>query len=77
VRSDATLTAEILRAIQGKLAGETGKEVIVRAHPELVQYLENDGREALQRLAAKLGVKIAVQTVGGHPHREDYEIHVR
>jgi ribonuclease G len=77
VRSDATLTAEILRAIQSKLGTETGKDVIVRAHPELVQYLENEGREALQRLSAALGVKIAVQTVGGHPHREDYEIHVR
>ncbi|MBI1734118.1 MAG: Rne/Rng family ribonuclease [Candidatus Rokubacteria bacterium] len=77
VRSDVTLTAEILRAIQSKLAGETGKDVVVRAHPELVQYLENDGREALQRLAGALGVKVSVQTVGGHPHREDYEIHVR
>ena len=77
VRSDVTLTAEILRAIQSKVGGETGKDVVVRAHPELVQYLENEGREALQRLAAALSVKIAVQTVGGHPHREDFEIHVR
>ena len=54
-----------------------GREIVVRAHPELVQYLENEGREALQRLSAALGVKVAVQTVGGHPHREDYEVHVR
>jgi ribonuclease G len=77
VRSDATLTADILRAIQAKGAGQPGKDVVVRAHPELVQYLENDGREPLQRLAGILGVKISVQTVGGHPHREDYEIHLR
>jgi ribonuclease G len=77
VRSDATLAAEILRAIQSKLAGQTGKDAVVRAHPELVQYLENDGREALQRLGTSLGVKVSVQTAGGHPHREDYEIHLR
>jgi ribonuclease G len=77
VRSDATLTAEILRAIQGKVAGQIGKDVVIRAHAELVQYLENEGRDPLQRLGAALGVKISVQTVGGHPHREDYEIHLR
>ena len=77
VRSDGTLMAEILRAIQGKLAGQSARDVVVRAHPELVQYLENDGREPLQRLGAALSVKISVQTVGGHPHREDYEIHLR
>ena len=77
IRSDATLTAEILRSIQTKVASQPGKDVVVRAHPELVQYLENDGREALQRLGASLGVKVSVQTVGGHPHREDYEIHLR
>jgi ribonuclease G len=77
VRSDATVTAEILRSIPGKLAGQAGREVIVRAHPELVQYLENDGRDAVQRLGGSLGVKITVQTIGGHPHREDYEIHVK
>jgi ribonuclease G len=77
VRSDATLTADILRAIHAKAAGLPGKDVVVRAHPELVQYLENDGREPLQRLGTALGVKISVQTVGGHPHREDYEIHLR
>ena len=77
VRSDATLTAEILRAVQSKAASQPGKDVLIRAHPELVQYLENDGRDVLQRLGSVLGVKVSVQTVGGHPHREDYEIHLR
>ncbi|MBI2206337.1 MAG: Rne/Rng family ribonuclease [Candidatus Rokubacteria bacterium] len=77
VRSDATLTAEILRSVQSKVAAQPGKDVLVRAHPELVQYLENDGRDALARLGTSLGVKVGVQTAGGHPHREDYEIHLR
>jgi ribonuclease G len=77
VRSDATLTAEILRAIQAKLATQPGREIVVRAHPELVQYLENDGKDALRQLAQSLDVKVAVQTQGGHPQREDYEIQVR
>jgi ribonuclease G len=77
VRSDAALTAEILRAIQGKLASESAREIVVRAHPDVVQYLENDGREALQRLGTLSGAKVTVQTAGGHPGREEYEILLR
>ncbi|HSE93225.1 MAG TPA: ribonuclease E/G, partial [Methylomirabilota bacterium] len=76
-KSDATLAAEIFRAVQAK-AGESGaREIVVRAHPEVVAYLEGDAREGLERLRAQLDVKVIVQTAGGHPHREEYQIQPR
>jgi ribonuclease G len=77
VKSDAALSAEIGRAIQAKLATQPGGEVVVRAHPQLVQYLEGDGKEALRQLGTSLDVKVIVQTQAGHPEREEYEIQVR
>ena len=78
VKSDATLAAEIFRAIPTKLAAEVaGREVVVRAHPEIVSYLDGEAREPRERLARKLDVKVTVQTIGGRPQRDDYEILVR
>ncbi len=77
IRSDATLAAEIFRAIQAK-AAETGtQEVVVRVHPDVVGYLEGDAREGLGRLRAQLDVKVTVQTAGGHAHREEYQVQAR
>jgi ribonuclease G len=77
IRSDAAVSAEIMRAIQAKLAAQPAGEVVVRAHPQLVQYLEGDGKEALRQLGTSLDVKVIVQTQAGHPEREEYEIQVR
>ena len=79
-KADATLAAEIFRVVQTKAAdGPPGerREILVRAHPDLVSYLEGDGRDGVQRLAAALDAKITVQTIGGHAHREDYEVRLR
>jgi ribonuclease G len=77
VKTDSTLAEEIFRAIRAKLGESGGREVVVRVHPEMVAYLEGDGREGVQRLAAMLDVKIVVQTAAARVGREDYEITVR
>ena len=63
VKSDATLAAEIFRTIQGKAAAEApaaeGREIVVRAHPDVAGYLEGEGRPDLERL----------QTARGEDHR--------
>ncbi len=77
VRSDATVAADIARAIQSRLAEGRGREVVVRAHPDVVALLEGDARDALARLAASLDVKITVQSAGPHVARDHHEIHLR
>jgi ribonuclease G len=77
IKSDATLAAEIFRAVQTK-AGESGaREIIVRVHPDMAAFFEGDGREGLARLAASLDVKVSVQAAGGHVHREEYQLQTR
>ncbi|MGH7388465.1 MAG: Rne/Rng family ribonuclease [Candidatus Rokuibacteriota bacterium] len=76
-KSDATLAAEIFRAVQAKAAESGAPEIVVRAHPDVVAYLEGDAREGLERLRAQRDVKVTVQTAGGHPHREEYQIQTR
>jgi hypothetical protein len=46
-------------------------------HGDLATYLEGDGRDALQQLAATLDVKITVQAASGHSHREEFDLFVR
>jgi ribonuclease G len=77
IRSDATLAAEIFRAVQAKAAESPTRELVVRVHPDMVGYLEGDGREGLARLAAALDLKISVQAAGGQIHREEYQIQPR
>jgi ribonuclease G len=77
IKSSATLAGEIHRAIRAKVTTGEGREVTVRAHPELASYLDTEGRDDLQRLAAALDLKIAVQAMSGHAHREEYEIRTR
>src|SRR5262245_28747793 len=77
IKSDATLAAEIFRAVQTK-AGESGaREIIVRVHPDMVGFFEGDGREGLSRLAASLDIKVSAQAAGGHVHREEYQLQTR
>lgn len=77
VKSDATLVAEIFRAVQARVAETGRREVTVRAHPDLAAYLHGEGREAVQRLAASLDVKITVQAASAQVPREHYEVHAR
>jgi ribonuclease G len=77
-KADATLAAEIFRAIPAKVrAAEdaNGREVVVRVHPDLARYFEGDGRDGLDRLAQALDRKITIQP--NHADREGYEVRLR
>jgi len=77
-KADATLAAEIFRAISAKVrAAEdaNGREVVVRVHPDLARYFEGDGRGGLERLAKALDRKITIQP--NHADREGHEVRLR
>jgi ribonuclease G len=77
-KADATLAAEIFRAIPAKVrAAEdaNGREVVVRVHPDLARYFEGDGRDGLDRLVQALDRKITLQP--NHADREGYEVRLR
>ncbi len=77
-KADATLAAEIFRAIPAKVrAAEdaNGREVVVRVHPDLARYFEGDGRDGLERLAKALDRKITIQP--NHADREGHEVRLR
>ena len=78
-KADATLAAEIYRAVQAKVAAageaQNGREILVRVHPDVARYLEGDGQEDLARLAQLLDRKLTIQP--NHADREGYEIRVR
>jgi ribonuclease G len=73
IKSDATLAAEILRKIQAGAREGAGPEVVVRAHPETAHYLDVDRREAVDRLQAMIGRKIAIHVATSF-QREQYEV---
>jgi Ribonuclease G/E len=81
VKSNETVAAEIVRAIQAKAAAETtpseGREIVTRAHPELVSVLNGEGRPDLDRLEELLDVKIIVQADSAQTPREEYELKLR
>src|SRR5260370_71214 len=49
VKSDAALAAEIARKVHGVAAEGGGRDLVVRAHADLVRYFEAEGREARAR----------------------------
>jgi ribonuclease G len=77
VKSSATLAAEVLRGVQAKAVDAAGRDVVVRAHPDLAAYLEAEAREAVERLARELTLTVTIQPASAAASREDYEIHVR
>ena len=81
VKSNETLATEIYRAIQAKAAAEApaaeGREITVRAHPDVAGYLDGEGRADLERLQTGLDVKITVQAAPGQSQREEYDLRVR
>jgi ribonuclease G len=77
-KADATLAAEIFRVVQAKVRGAeeaSGREVVVRVHPDLARYFEGDGQDGLERLAATLDRKITIQA--NHSDRDGYEVRLR
>jgi ribonuclease G len=76
LKADSTIAAEIFRAVQTQAVDHDARDLVVRAHPDLVSYLETEGRDALQRLRTSLEVNIALQSTGAHAPREDFEIRI-
>jgi ribonuclease G len=76
-KTDATLAAEVFRAVQAKAATDPHRELVVRVHPDLAAHLEADARDALERLASTLDRKITVQAVTGHVHRDEFDVLLR
>jgi ribonuclease G len=76
-KTDATLAAEVFRALQAKAASDPRRELVVRVHPDLAAYLEAEARDTLERLAGALDRKITVQAVTGHAHRDEFEVLLR
>jgi ribonuclease G len=77
-RADAAIATEILRVARARAGGEPdGREVVLRVHPDLVRYFEEDGREDLERLAARLERKVTLQAAPASTEREHYEIRLR
>jgi ribonuclease G len=76
-KTDATLTAEVFRALRAKAAADARRELVVRVHPDLAGYLEAEARDGLEKLAATLDRKITVQAVTGHAHRDEFEVLLR
>jgi ribonuclease G len=81
VKSVETLVIEVFRMIQAKAAAESapgeGRELVVRAHPDVAGYIEREGREDLERLQAGLDVKVTVQAAAAQSPREEYDVRVR
>jgi len=76
VRSDPTLAAEIFRKVQAGVREATGREAVIRAHPELARHLETDEREGLERLEAAIDRKVSVHAVPSY-QREQYDVAFR
>jgi ribonuclease G len=76
-KTDATLAAEVFRALRARAAADPHPELVVRVHPELAAYLEAEARAPLEKLAAALDRTITVQAVTGRAHRDEFEVLVR
>jgi ribonuclease G len=76
-KTDATLAAEVFRALRAKAATDVRRELVVRVHPDLAAFLETETRDGLEKLAATLDRKITVQAVTGHVHRDEFEVLLR
>ena len=76
VKADATVAAEIFRAVHSKAATTGPGEIVVRVHPELAQYLEGEGGEPLTQLSRLVERTVTVQSVN-RAHRDEYDVVVR
>ena len=76
-KTDATLAAEVFRAVRARAAADPHRELVIRVHPDVAAHLEAEARDALERLASTLDRKITVQAVTGHTHRDEFEVLLR
>jgi ribonuclease G len=76
IKSDTALSAEIFRKIRAGARDGGDQDVLIRAHPDLVHYLETDRRDAIERVQAMIGRKIVVQAAASY-HREQYDVTVK
>jgi Ribonuclease G/E len=76
VKADATVAAEIFRAVQAKVTGNGEGDIVVHVHPDLAAYFEGEGRDGLARLARALDRKIIIERVV-KPHRDEYDVAMR
>jgi ribonuclease G len=76
VKADATVAAEIFRAVQAKVTGNGEGDIVVHVHPDLAAYFEGEGRDGLARLARALDRKIIIEPVV-KPHRDEYDVAMR
>jgi len=77
VKSDAALAAEIARKVHGVAAEGGGRDLLVRAHADLVRYFEAEGREGLEQLQSLVGRKVLIQVGGPGQSREEYDVVAR
>ena len=73
VKSDLTLTAEIFRKVQAGAREGGGREVVIRAHPEIARHIEAEERDGLERLQGLVARKIVVEGMPSY-HREQYDL---
>jgi ribonuclease G len=76
VKSAAALTAEIYRKIQVAIRDISGQEVLIRVHPDLAAYLQEEEAEGLEILQRRIQRKVTVQGAQGL-HKDEYEIITR
>jgi ribonuclease G len=73
VKSDLTLTAEIFRKVQAVARDGGGREVVIRAHPEIAHHIEAEERDGLERLQDLVARHVVVQGMPSY-HREQYDL---
>ncbi|MFQ5514167.1 MAG: ribonuclease E/G [Myxococcota bacterium] len=73
IQSSRTICHKIFRELPKSVHYLSTETLLVRAHPDIVQRLENEEAEPLHRVEQKIGRKILVR---GEPtlHREQFEI---
>jgi ribonuclease G len=73
VRSKSTVAYDIFRELRRKKALMSGEEVVVEAHPDVVQFLYEEERASLEDLERALGRPIVLK---GRPglHQEEYDL---
>lgn len=73
VKSPVTVAYDILRAIKKQQGIENGKNVIVRMHPDIANFLYDDRSKSLDSLESEIDHKIIIK-VSAELRHEQYEI---
>jgi ribonuclease G len=74
VKSPVTVAYDILRAIKKQRTGiENGKNVIVRMHPDIANFLYDDRSKSLENLENEIDHKVIIK-VSAELRHEQYEI---